>query len=129
MTKGVKQLLAEANAAIDTISIEEARERLGSDDTVFIDVREASERAKSYIPGSTYAPRGFLEFIADPDAPMHDPVFSSGKRLVVYCASGARSALAAKALTDMGIANVANLVGGITAWVQSGAKTETPAGG
>ena len=76
------------------------------------------------IAGAVAAPRGFLEFIADPTSPMHNPALSSGKRLVVYCASGGRSALATKTLQDMGYAEVANLTGGYQAWTGTGGPTE-----
>lgn len=123
--KGFKDLLDEANATIDVISVHQASELLDSDDVVFVDVRESVERARGFIPGSRHAPRGFLEFIADPQGPMHDPALGSGRRLIVYCASGGRSALAAKTMADMGIDRVANLVGGFQAWVQSGGAVES----
>jgi rhodanese-related sulfurtransferase len=125
MKKGFKTLLAEANAMIDVISPGEARTLLGDADTVFVDVREAQERARGHIPGSIHAPRGFLEFIADPEGPMHDPAFGSGKRLVVYCASGGRSTLAARTLKEMGFERVANLAGGLQAWAQAGGELES----
>ncbi|HUI18781.1 MAG TPA: rhodanese-like domain-containing protein, partial [Alphaproteobacteria bacterium] len=67
---------------------------------------------------------GFLEFIADPESPMHKPALSSGRRLILYCASGGRSALAAKTLRDMGIAQVCHMAGGFGGWVQSGGPAE-----
>ncbi len=75
LTKGFKQLLAEANAAVDTLSAEAAVEIMDDADAVFVDVREAAERTQGFIPGSVHAARGFLEFIADPEGPMHDPAF------------------------------------------------------
>ena len=120
LKKGIKDLVAEAEAQVTTISTEDAIRCHGDDDVVFVDVREQSERDLGYIPGSVHAPRGVLEFIADPDGPMHNPALASGRRLVVYCASGGRSVLAAKTLRDMGLAEVANLVGGFQAWCQGG---------
>ena len=96
VTKGFKELLADANAEIEAISAEQAMEMASSDDVVFVDVREAQENQAGAIPGSVHAPRGFLEFIADPGGPMHKPEFASGKQLVLYCATGGRSALAAQ---------------------------------
>ena len=119
LNKGFKQLLAEANAVVDSVSVHDALALLNDDSVAFIDVRESEERLRGYIPGSVHAPRGFLEFIADPEGPTHNPVFSSGKRLVVYCGSGGRSALAAKTLAEMGFGDVVNLVGGIQAWSQA----------
>ena len=66
----------------------------------------------------------FLEFFADPESPMHNEAFSSGKKLVVFCGSGGRSALASKTLKDMGFHNVVHIAGGFTAWLQVGGPTE-----
>ncbi len=77
------------------------------------------------IPGAVHAPRGFLEFIADPASPMHKPELSSGKRLMIYCGSGGRSVLATKTLVDMGLDKVANIAGGFQAWVGTGGDIET----
>jgi len=119
-TKGFKQLLTEANAAIETMSVADAHKLHGHGDVVFVDVREGTEYAQGHISGAISAPRGFLEFIADPESPMHKPELASGKRLVLYCGSGGRSTLATKTLNDMGIKNVANMAGGFTAWSQAG---------
>jgi rhodanese-related sulfurtransferase len=125
MVKRAAELVAEANAAVGTLDVEEAKQLLGRDDVVFVDVREGAELATlGKIPGAVHAPRGHLEFYADPSAPYHKPELGSGKRLVVYCASGGRSALAAKTLKDMGIANVANMLGGFGAWQQAGGEIE-----
>jgi rhodanese-related sulfurtransferase len=95
------------------------------DDVVFLDVREAEERVRGYIPNSVHAPRGFLEFMADPESPMHRPGIVTDKTLVIYCASGGRSALAAKTLQDMGYPKVCSLVGGLAAWKEAGGPVET----
>jgi rhodanese-related sulfurtransferase len=95
---------------------------------VFVDVREGHERAQGYIPGSIHAPRGFLEFIAHPDGPMLNPAFASGKRLILYCGSGTRSALSGKTLHDMELGNLANLAGGIEGWLQVGGELERGGG-
>mgnify|MGYP001191187086 FL=1 len=122
---GFKALLGQANAEIDTISIEEAKCHVGAEDILFVDVRETQEvQNTGGIPGHVHVPRGFLEFIADPDSPMHKIALSSGKRLVLYCASGGRSALAAKTLQDMGVNNVCHISGGYTAWVESGGPSD-----
>ena len=118
--QGFKAMIARANAVIDTITVHDALAMVSDDDAVFVDVREAGERAQGTIPGSIHAPRGFLEFIADPQGPMHKPELVSGKRIVVFCASGGRSALASKTLVDMGLKNLANMAGGITAWKEAG---------
>ena len=125
MVKSAKDLVAEATAAVDKLTAEEAKGLVGRDDVVFVDVRETRElENQGKVPGAVHAPRGLLEFHADPESPYHKPELASGKRLVVYCASGGRSALAAKTLKDMGIGNVANLMGGFTAWRDSGGEIE-----
>jgi len=125
MSQGFKDMIANANAVIDTVSVHDALPLASDDSVVFVDVREAGERAQGTIPGSIHAPRGFLEFIADPQGPMHKPEMASGKRIVVFCASGGRSALASKTLVDMGLKNVANMAGGMAAWKQAGGAVAT----
>lgn len=120
LTKGFKDLLAEANAVVDVIAVHDAVDLHGGDGVVFVDVRESDERAQGTIPDSIHAPRGFIEFIADPAGPIHNPAFVSGKKLVLFCGTGARSAMAAKTLMDMGFSNVVNMAGGIQAWSRAG---------
>jgi rhodanese-related sulfurtransferase len=125
MVRKAADLVAEANARVDTLSVAEAKPLFGSADVVFVDVRDAAELARNgKIPGAVHAPRAFLEFHADPASPSHKPELASGKRLVVYCGSGARSALAARTLKEMGIDRVANLLGGFGAWQQEGGEVE-----
>jgi rhodanese-related sulfurtransferase len=124
VSKGIRELLTEAGAVVETVSVADARSLVGNEDVVFVDVRESQERAQGYVAGSIHAPRGFLEFIADPQTPIHDPAFSSGKRLILYCGSGTRSALAGRSLAEMGLTKLANLEGGFQAWVQAGGPCE-----
>ncbi len=117
LKRGAKQLLAEANAQVTAIGAQEALALADDPNVVFVDVRETVERQKTGgIKGSVHAPRGFLEFHADPESPSHIPALSSGKRLVLYCGGGARSALAAKTLGEMGVPHVSHLAGGFAAW-------------
>ena len=97
-------------------------------DTVIVDIRDVRELQKvGRIPGSVHAPRGMLEFWVDPDSPYYREVFGQdGKRYVLHCASGWRSALAAAALEDMGFACV-HLKGGFTAWKEAGGPVEDKA--
>lgn len=126
MRRTLEQLMAEANAVIDTVAVHDAIECLGSPDTVLIDLRHETERAEhGVIPGAVHAPRGYLEFLADPASAMHKPIFASGKRLVLFCASGGRSTLAAKTLVDMGVAGVAHMPGGYAAWREAGGPTRS----
>lgn len=125
--RGFRQLLAEANAAIETISVDDALALVGDPGVTFVDVRETVEvQQTGIVPGAVHAPRGFLEFHADPESPAHNPALGSGNRLVLYCGSGGRSALAAKTLHDMGIAGVCHVAGGFAAWQQAGAPIERP---
>lgn len=123
LKKGFKQMLAEANAVVESVSVHDAVPLLEDDSVVFLDVREGAERQNGFIPGSVHAPRGFLEFIVDPEGPMHDPSLAGEKTFVVYCGSGGRSALASRTLNEMGFAKVRNLVGGFAAWSAAGAPT------
>jgi rhodanese-related sulfurtransferase len=114
---GFKQLLAQANADIDVISVHDFAHIADADDIVVVDVRDASEReAEGAIPGSVHASRGMLEFHADPESPAYLTSFDTEKRLILYCGTGGRSALAAKTLIDMGFPEVSSLVGGYAAW-------------
>src|SRR5918999_3500481 len=125
MVKKAADLVAEANAKVETLSVEDAKALVGRDDVQFVDVRDGQELAtQGKIPGAVHASRGLLEFFADPQSPYHKPELASGKRLVVYCASGGRSALAASTLKDMGIGRAANLLGGFKAWREGGGATE-----
>jgi rhodanese-related sulfurtransferase len=124
LKKGYKQLLAEAGAKIRTLSLEEARARHGSDDVVFVDLRDVREvEREGMIAGAMLAPRGMLEFWVDPDSPYYKEVFGSGKEFVLYCQSAWRSVLAAAALEEMGLPRVCHLEGGYRAWKDSGAPT------
>jgi rhodanese-related sulfurtransferase len=125
MTKTAKDLVAEANQTVETLSAEDAVKLVGDPGVVLVDVREGEELQKTgKVQGAVHVPRGFLEFQADPASASHKPELGGGKRLVLYCASGNRSALGAKALTEMGIGNVAHVVGGFAALQQAGAPIE-----
>jgi rhodanese-related sulfurtransferase len=120
--KGVKQLVAEANAEIETVGLDEAKKLLGDDSVQFVDIRDVRELERDgMIPGAFHAPRGMIEFWVDPDSPYYKDVFGTGKKFILYCASAWRSALAAKALQDMGMDKVAHMEGGFSAWKKSGA--------
>ena len=127
MKKGYKALLAEADAEVQTLPADQALAQHGDPGVVFVDLRDPREIAREgRIPGSFSCPRGMLEFWVDPDSPYAKPIFAEPKRFVFYCASGGRSALAAKTVQDMGLANVAHVGGGYTAWKQAGGATEIP---
>jgi rhodanese-related sulfurtransferase len=114
--KSAKDLVAAANQAVETLSVEQAKALIEKGQVQLVDVREPEEWAKGGIPGAVHIPRGLLEFLADPSNPAHKPELHSGKKLLLYCASAGRSALAAKTLKDMGFTDVAHIAGGYTAW-------------
>ena len=117
MAKGFKDYLAEANACIESCSVQDALRMHTRRDWVFIDVRDASELAKEgKIPGAVHASRGLIEFKIDPDSAMHDPAFEPGKRFIFYCGTGGRSALAAQRAVEMGLEQVVSMAGGFNAW-------------
>ncbi len=120
VTKGIKELLAEANEAVRTVPTAEAIAMLGEDGVTFVDLRDPRELERDgMVPGAFHATRGMLEFWVDPASPYHKPIFAEDRQFVLYCASGWRSALSAKTLVDMGMTNVAHVEGGFTAWKQA----------
>jgi rhodanese-related sulfurtransferase len=119
----VKQMLEAANAAVPKITPAQAKEMIGKGALV-LDVRDAPEVEKSgKIPGALNISRGMLEFRADPDSPYHDKTLAKDKTVILYCASGGRSALAGKLLQDMGYGHVYN-VGGFKDWADAGEAIE-----
>jgi rhodanese-related sulfurtransferase len=119
-------MLEAANAAVPKITPAQARELIGKGNALVVDVRDAPEVEKSgKIAGALHVSRGMLEFRADPDSPYHDKHFAKDKTIILYCASGGRSALAAKALKELGFGHVYN-VGAFKDWVESGGEVETP---
>ncbi len=116
ITKGVRELVAAANEAVETVTVDEAaqRQRNGA---IIVDLRDIRERQRDgFIPGSFHAPRGMLEFWVDPESPYYKDVFGSGHEFIFHCASGWRSALAAHAVQDMGLEPVCHIEGGFGAW-------------
>jgi rhodanese-related sulfurtransferase len=121
---GYKALLAEAGREAELLSQQDAAALLHDSDVVFVDLRDLRELERDgVLPGAFHAPRGMLEFWVDPESPYFKPIFGSGKRLVLYCASAWRSALAAAQLTRMGVPRVCHLEGGFRAWQQAGRPT------
>jgi rhodanese-related sulfurtransferase len=120
MATSVKQMLEAANAAVPRITPAQARDMMAKGNTLVVDVRDGPEVAQSgKVAGAVHVSRGMLEFRADPELPSHDKAFDKGKTVIVYCASGGRSALAGKLLKDLGYTNVYNL-GGFKDWAESG---------
>jgi rhodanese-related sulfurtransferase len=126
MATSLKQMMEAANAAVPKITPAQAREMIGNGNTLVVDVRDAPEVEKSgKIKGAVHVSRGMLEFRADPDSPYHDKNFAKDKTVILYCASGGRSALAAKALKDLGYDKVYN-VGAFKDWAESGGEIDKP---
>jgi rhodanese-related sulfurtransferase len=120
IVKGYKQLIAEAEAEIETLSVEDAIALHGDDGACFIDLRDIRELGREgRMPGAFHCPRGMLEFWIDPDSPYHKEIFAEDSKYVFFCAGGLRSALAAKAAADMGLKPVAHVAGGFGAWKEA----------
>jgi len=117
MPKSGKDLVDEAKSRITEIDAPEAIAALGDDSVVFIDVREPNEWNLGHVPGAVHIPRGQLEGKVE-------GAVDRGKRVVVYCAGGSRSALAADTLQQMGYDNVASLRGGFRGWAEGGGDIE-----
>jgi rhodanese-related sulfurtransferase len=124
----VKQMMEEANAAVPRITPAMARDMIAGGGTLVVDVRDAAEVENSgKIAGAINVSRGMLEFRADPESPYHDKAFARDKTVIVYCASGGRSALGSKVLKDMGYVKVFNL-GAFKDWAESGGAIDKPGG-
>ncbi len=120
----VQDLLAAANAAVPRIAPAEAVAMAAQPGVLLLDVRDGTEvQASGRAQGAMHVSRGLLEFRADTTAPTHDAALASAKTIIVYCASGGRSAMAGKLLKDMGYADVRNL-GGFKDWVEAGGAVE-----
>jgi rhodanese-related sulfurtransferase len=128
MPTTVAQLVADAKTHVENLNADQAAHER-SNGAVLIDLREAAELTnEGMIAGAIHAPRGMVEFWADPSSPYHRHELQPTRRTILYCASGGRSALAANALTRLGYSDLAHLDGGIRAWKQAGYPVVTPAG-
>jgi rhodanese-related sulfurtransferase len=126
MTTSVRQMMEVANAAVSRITPAQAREMIAKGNTLVVDVRDAPEVEKSgKVAGAIHVSRGMLEFRADPESPYHDPNFVKDKTIILYCASGGRSALSGEALKDMGYDRVYNL-GAFKDWAETGGAVDKP---
>ena len=126
IVKSTKSLIAEANKIVETISIEEAKKIVSSENHILIDLRDIRElKREGKIPGAFSCPRGMLEFWIDPESPYHKEIFNQDKTYVFYCASAWRSALSAKTAMDMGLKPVLHIEGGFMAWKKADGDVET----
>jgi rhodanese-related sulfurtransferase len=126
MLKGYKALVDEAMAQVKTYSVAEVQTKLADPTVQLVDVRDIRElEREGIVPGAYHVPRGMIEFWVDPDSPYFKPVFGEKKEFIFFCAAGWRSALTTKTVQDMGLAPVAHIEGGYTAWKAAGAPTAT----
>ncbi|MGJ4948319.1 rhodanese-like domain-containing protein [Bradyrhizobium sp. HKCCYLS20291] len=125
ITRGIKALIDEASAEIETLSAADAIEAARRDDVVIVDIRDPREIERDgKIPGAFSCTRGMLEFWIDPQSPYAKPIFQQDKTFIFHCAGGLRSALAAKTAKDMGLRPVAHIGGGFAAWREAGGPVE-----
>jgi len=124
MTATVKEMIEAANSAVPRITPADAQAMMAKGDVLVVDVRDAPEvEASGKVAGAKNVSRGMIEFRADPSVPYHDPAFTKDKSIILYCASGGRSALSGKVLKDMGYTQVFNM-GAFKDWVAAGGATE-----
>jgi rhodanese-related sulfurtransferase len=129
MAATVKQMMEAANAVVPRITAQQAKDMIAKGNTLLIDVRDAPEIEKSgKVAGAVHVSRGMLEFRADPESPYYDKNFDKSKTVIVYCASGGRSALSGKVLKEMGYGQVYNL-GAFKDWAENGGAVEKPVEG
>lgn len=125
-TTSVEQLVAEANAEIETLGVDDAIAMHNDDDVVLVDLRDVRELAHDgKVPGCFHMPRGMLEFWIDPESPYFKKLFHEDKRFVFYCSKGWRSALATQTAQRMGLKRVCHIDGGFEAWQKAGGPIQS----
>jgi rhodanese-related sulfurtransferase len=125
ITKGIKQLCAEAEQEIETMTVEQVMAVKDDPQVQLVDIRDIRELWRDgAVPGALHVPRGMLEFWVDPESPYYREDFGSGRKFIFFCAGGLRSALAAQSVHRMGLAPVAHMRGGYGAWKTAGGPTE-----
>ena len=124
MPSSIKEMLAEANAAVPRLSPADTRTKMGAANVLVLDVRDPPEvQSSGKLKGAVNVSRGMLEFRADPESPYYNPAFQKDKTVLVYCASGGRSALVGKILKDFGYGTVYN-IGGFKELADAGLAAE-----
>jgi len=124
-TQTVAGMVAAAKQSIENLTPDQVSQEIATGNVALVDIREPEERsANGAIPGAVHAPRGMIEFYADSTSPYHRPEFETDRRVILYCASGGRSALATETLQRLGFARIAHLDGGIKAWTAAGHPVE-----
>jgi len=125
MPKTAAEMVAEAKSRVQNLTVDEAAREVEGGDAMLVDIREPNEReTHGSIKGAVAAPRGMLEFWADPKSASHRKEFDPERRIILHCASGGRSALAADMMQELGYTNVAHMDGGFNAWKASGKSIE-----
>lgn len=115
--KSSKQLVQEAMAQIETMSVSSVQRALENNEVLLVDLRDIRElKHEGKIEGALHVPRGMLEFWIDPTSPYHKAELATTKKLVFFCAAGWRSALATQTAKQMGFENVAHIEGGFGGW-------------
>lgn len=122
MTKTAAELVQEAHAQIENVTPQQAYDEISVGQAIALDIREPVEW-EHHVKGAVQVPRGLLEFAADPTSPRHKAELDPGKRVIVYCRSGARAVLAGATLKTLGFEDVANIEGGFSAWREAGLPT------
>lgn len=125
LKKTVKDLVAEADREIQTLTAQEAVKLKDDPSVVLVDIRDIRELQRDgRVPDAFHAPRGMLEFWVDPESPYYKDIFGSGKRFVFFCAGGLRSALATQVVQRMGLEPVCHIRGGFRAWKEAGGPVD-----
>jgi len=126
VTKGVRELVAEAEALVDTLTADEAQRLQAEGSALLVDLRDVRELGREgKVPGAFHAPRGMLEFWIDPESPYFKDLFHAEKRFIFYCSKGWRSALATQTAQRMGLKRVCHIDGGFEAWREAGGPIKT----
>jgi rhodanese-related sulfurtransferase len=124
-TKTAAAMVAEAKSRVENLPPQSVASEIEAGEAILIDIREADERVQNgVINGALHAPRGMIEFYADPTSPYHRPEFQLDRRIILQCASGGRSALATDTLRTLGYSRIAHLDGGFKAWKEQGLPIE-----
>ena len=122
----VRSLVANAKNETSALTPQQAFDQAQTGTAILIDIRDIRElQLEGQIDGAFHAPRGMLEFWADPQSPYHKEVFAQSDKLILFCASSWRSALAAKTLQDMGMTNIFDMDGGFNGWKSAGLPIKT----
>jgi len=123
--RNIHDIVADARSTIEELDVAKLEAEIAAGSCTVIDIRDIRERiGVGVIPGSVSAPRGMLEFWFDPESPYYNERYSFGERYVFHCASGWRSALAVKAVEELGYTNLAHLEPGFNGWKDAGAAVE-----